>query len=82
MTLINCILSDVKCFIGLKFKGYGAMNDILPKNWVIVWNKKKKSFGFLRMLNICPVSRNKSHPEDTWDPYEIIPLCHASKPNY
>ena len=50
------------------------MNDIIPENWVIVWNKKEeKSFGLLRMLNICPVSRNKSHPEDTWDPYEIIP---------
>ena len=75
---MNCSLSDVNCFVGVQFKGYGAMNDIIPKNWVIVWNKKEKTILWPPQ-NAEYLSRNKSHPEDTWDPYDIIPLCHASE---
>ena len=74
MNFTDCKLDDLKRFVGVRFIGFGASNDVIPKIWIKKWGRKqKKMFGrkIVHLRRLSPVQRYKN-------PGKLIPLNHCA----
>ena len=79
MNFSDCKLDDLKRFVGVRFIGFGASNDVIPKIWIKKWGKKRKKKYV--WLQDCSSEKAKSCAEvqEWWKAYTFEPLYHSCK---